>query len=108
MGAGEVVGREFEEVGGIGEAVDFVEDEAVPGVALEEGFGVVGITAERGDLAVDVGGFWDGFCKRGLADAAGGCEPDNGALEPAGFDAGEPARTGDHAGLLAFSKTKRK
>ena len=100
-GSGKMVGGHFEKVAGIGEAVDFVEDDSAAGVGLQERLGILGISAGGGEFAIQVDGLRNRAREGGFSDASGGCEPNHRALAPGFFDQFKPKWAGNHG--VSFS-----
>jgi hypothetical protein len=86
----------LEETAGIGELVDFVEDQPGPGEGTVELLRVRELLLGGGKVAVDVVGIGDGPSEGGFSDAADTGEPDDGSEVPGREDSLEPERALDH------------
>ena len=108
LGIGKMVGSHFQEIAWICNPVNLVENNSLPIMPLEKGFGIFHIPTAGRDFAIDVSRFGDGFGKSRLANPPRGRQPNDRALFPELFDEICPEWTDYHQCALAYSNTKRK
>ena len=107
-GLGKVIGGDLEEFSRVRQAVDLVEDDALPAVAFKERLRVLQLPPHARQLAVVVAGVGERLAKHALADPAHSHEPDHRAAPPRLRDLRMPKGPDDHTSMVAFGSTKRK
>ena len=100
-GSGKMVGCELEEIAGVCQSVDFIEDDSAACVGFQKSFCILGITARGRKFAIEEDGLRNRPRKGGLPNAPRCCEPNHRALTPGFFYEIEPMLANNHVELFS-------
>jgi hypothetical protein len=93
---GIVIRGDLENLGGIGQPVDFIQHEATSAESAQKGFRIGQFAPHAGQFAIEVLDGGEGLAEDRLADAPDTGEPDDGSCLPQGFESAEPGVPFDH------------
>jgi len=90
MGGGVVVGGNLQQLGRVGQAMDFIKNDAAPAQAAKKALGVQQHPTDAGKFTVEVLGFAQGLAEVRLSHAPNPRQPYDGARPPGAFKEIEP------------------
>jgi hypothetical protein len=97
--SGKVIGRNFEQLGGVGRAMDFVENRPFAAEPLQEVLGIFHCPADPRKLAAKILNVIRRLCEAGLADSADASKPQDGMALPQLLDLPDPIVPFDHTAV---------